>query len=145
RLVREIVEEHAGVASAGGLALDVRVPDTLPRICTDPARLRQIVGNLLSNATKYTREGSITVTAGIVSDAGSTGSDGWFTVEVRETGPGIPEESRETIFEEYARLGDGRAGTGLGLAISRRIARLLGGDVTLESEVGRGSKFTVRL
>ena len=70
----------------------------------------------------------------------------WVTVSVGDTGPGIPADQREAIFQEYTRLDpQSQKGTGIGLAISRRIARLLGGDLTVESEVGRGATFTLWL
>ena len=72
---------------------------------------------------------------------------GWVTVSVHDTGPGIPEDQRRSLFREFTRLESGsqKAGAGIGLAISKRIAHALGGDITLESEVGRGSTFTLWL
>lgn len=109
---------------------------------------RQILGNLLANAVKYTPvEGSITVSVSRTSAGTADPSEGaWVSVEVRDTGPGIPQVWRERVFEEFTRVpGSAAAGHGLGLAISRRIARLLGGDIEVESEVGVGSAFTLWL
>jgi PAS domain S-box-containing protein len=113
----------------------------LPPIFTDEDRLKQILMNLLSNAVKFTQEGSVTVTARC--------QNGMVTVAVADTGIGIPEDKLELIFEEFRQV-DSRivrtyGGTGLGLSISRRLARLLGGDLTVRSTIGAGSTFTVTI
>jgi two-component system chemotaxis sensor kinase CheA len=108
--------------------------------------VRQIVANLLSNAIKYTRQGSITVRAR--RRAGRSGGDegGGAVLEVADTGAGIAAEKQDYIFEEFSRLGTGDAGgAGLGLAISNLLAQRLGGRISVESEVGRGSTFTLWL
>jgi signal transduction histidine kinase/CheY-like chemotaxis protein len=113
----------------------------LPALFTDQDRLKQILVNLLSNAVKFTEEGTITVTA--------RGRDGQVAVAVADTGIGIPEDKLELIFEEFRQVDSSTtrrySGTGLGLSISRRLARLLGGDITVQSTVGAGSTFTVTL
>jgi signal transduction histidine kinase/DNA-binding response OmpR family regulator len=113
----------------------------LPPLFTDQDRLKQILVNLLSNAVKFTEEGTITVTA--------RGRDGQVAVAVADTGIGIPEDKLELIFEEFRQVDSSTtrrySGTGLGLSISRRLARLLGGDITVQSTVGEGSTFTVTL
>ena len=127
-----------------GLAIEVRVPDGL-RASADPLRVRQIVGNLVSNAVKYAPQGKVTIDAAIRSFGGPLPGD-WIALSVSDTGPGIPEDKRELIFEEYTRLQpEAQQGAGIGLAISRRIARLMGGDLGVESEMGRGSTFTLWL
>jgi CheY-like chemotaxis protein/anti-sigma regulatory factor (Ser/Thr protein kinase) len=113
----------------------------LPPLFTDQDKLKQILMNLLSNAAKFTTEGTITVTA--------RHQDGEITIEVADTGIGISGEALEHIFEEFHQ-GDSRTtrqygGTGLGLSISRRLAQLLGGDITVQSSVEVGSTFTVTL
>src|SRR5262249_60579737 len=94
---------------------------------------------LLSNAVKFTEEGTITVTA--------RGRDGQVAVAVADTGIGIPDDKLELIFEEFRQVDSSTtrrySGTGLGLSISRRLAQLLGGDITVQSTVGAGSTFTV--
>lgn len=143
-LVREAVEDFRGQATAAGLGLESRVADDLPAE-TDPSRVRQILGNLLSNAVKYTQEGRIMVAAELRRDGGGAGDgDDWIAIRVSDTGPGIPAEKQDLIFEEFTRMDpEAEHGAGVGLAIGRRLARLLGGDITLESEVGRGSTFTL--
>ena len=146
RLVSEAGDEHRGEAEHAKLELDVAPPGRAARVETDPRRVRQIVSNLVSNAVKYTPAGGrIELRVGRRDD-GAPREGRWIAIDVTDDGIGIPREEQERIFEEFARLdADGRAGTGLGLAISRRIARLLGGDVTVESEPGRGSTFTLWL
>lgn len=144
-LVRDVAEDFRGQIRAAGLALEVDTPDKL-YVQGDLTRVRQILSNLLSNAVKYTRAGRITLTASRRVGPGAPGAGEWVAIGVADTGPGIPENKKETIFQEFTRL-DPKAphGAGVGLAISRRIARLLGDDVTVESEVGRGSTFTLWL
>ncbi|HEY2376136.1 MAG TPA: HAMP domain-containing sensor histidine kinase [Gemmatimonadaceae bacterium] len=141
-----IGEEYRGAANASGLSLDVEVAADLTTIETDPMRLRQIVGNLLSNAIKYTKSGSVNlrVRAGLSLSPG--GGDDWAEFDVVDTGPGIPADKRDVIFEEFSRLGTSdKPGAGLGLAISKRLAEALGGCISVESEFGHGSTFTLRI
>ena len=114
---------------------------------TGKARLQQMVINLLSNAIKFTDSGSVTVTASREQGAGSGGED--LVIAVSDTGKGIPADELPTIFDEY-RQAEGsesavQKGTGLGLSITRKFAELLGGTIGVESEVGKGSVFTVRV
>lgn len=105
----------------------------------DKRRVRQILTNLVSNATKFTTRGSVTVR---VEALGS-----FVVITVRDTGPGIPREQTAAIFKEYTQLGDARSrgGTGLGLAITKRLVSMHGGTIDVTSEMGRGSTFTVSL
>jgi len=111
----------------------------------DMTKLRQILFNLLSNAAKFTHEGTITLDVNSAEEAG----EDWLTIEVSDTGIGIAEDKIEHVFEEFAQADDSTTrdygGTGLGLAISRRFSKLLGGDLTLHSKLGEGTKFTVRI
>ncbi len=113
----------------------------LPVLWTDEDKLRQILLNLLSNGVKFTEEGSVSVVA--------SARNGQVTLDVIDTGIGIPEGSLGDIFEEFHQVDAGvtreYGGTGLGLTISRRLARLLGGDITVKSIVNEGSVFTVVL
>jgi PAS domain S-box-containing protein len=117
----------------------------------DEARVRQIVVNLITNAIKFTpRGGRITVSGGTaesVTGAVLTGSGPWIYARVEDTGRGIPPERLEMIFEPYqqAEAADQHRGSGLGLSISRRLARLMGGDLTVQTQLGVGSSFTLWL
>mgnify|MGYP001042078879 CR=1 FL=1 len=155
-LVAEAVTGVEVAARKKGLALHTRIIDPLPVVETDPARVRQVLLNLLSNAVKFTEAGSVTLevrhipdaTAGGASPGCGPGTDGWIAITVDDTGQGIPRDQIERIFGEFVQLppasGESK-GTGLGLAISSRIARLLGGDLTVESEEGVRSTFTFYL
>ena len=131
------------VARQNGLEFSVQVePGTPERIDTDPQRLGQILRNLLSNALKFTEKGRVSLTARAL-----PGQRISFTV--RDSGIGIPPAQQAIIFEAF-RQADGSThrkygGTGLGLSISRDLARLLGGDITVESAPGEGSAFTLEL
>ena len=106
--------------------------------------MKQILANLLSNAVKYADKGTVTVEAGPLSEESHPGD--WIALSVKDCGPGIPRDKLEAVFEEYTRLDpDSQPGAGIGLAISRRIARLMGGDLTVASQVGQGSTFTLWL
>jgi signal transduction histidine kinase len=145
-LARAICEEYHGAARAAGLSLSVEVDLDLPIIDTDRERVRQIAANLLSNTIKYTKSGSVLVRASH-RPAGATGETGnWALVEVIDTGPGIPLEKHDIIFEEFSRLESGeRRGAGLGLAISKLLAHALGGHIAVQSAPGHGSAFTLWL
>jgi signal transduction histidine kinase len=121
------------------LCLAKEVDSGLPRLFTDRDKVRQILINLLSNAVKFTADGTITVTA--------RQHETSLVLAVADTGIGIPQEALERIFEAFQQV-DGSTtrrygGTGLGLSITRELARLLGGNVAVTSEVGAGSTFTV--
>jgi two-component system sensor histidine kinase/response regulator len=144
-LVEEARETVEGLAEQRGNRLTVDCPAGLPRIATDPLRLRQILLNLLGNACKFTEHGFIALRVTLL-DLGDRRA---LELTVADTGIGIAPEHLPRLFEEFAQ-GDGSTarrfgGTGLGLAISRRLCRLLGGEISAESVVGRGSTFRVRL
>jgi signal transduction histidine kinase len=147
RLVEEVVEEYRGSADASGHTLElVASPGDLVAL-TDGVRVRQILGNLLANAIKYTPgRGQIRVAVGLEPNGSGPRPGRWACVRVADTGPGIRPEDRDRIFEEFQRLSETTVrGHGLGLSISRRLAHLLDGDITVESEVGRGSTFVLWL
>jgi signal transduction histidine kinase/CheY-like chemotaxis protein len=143
RLLDELVRSFAPLAEQKGLGLRTSIAPGSPEMLeTDRLRLTQILRNLISNAIKFTERGEITVEI-----AGGAADGVSFTV--RDTGIGISASEHESIFEAF-RQADGSAlrqhgGTGLGLTIARDLARLLQGDVSLTSEPGQGSAFTVRL
>src|SRR5258707_8851415 len=109
-----------------------------------PMRLRQILLNLLSNACKFTKQGEVKIKVRKVANGGD-----WIELAVCDTGIGMTPEQQAKLFAEFTQADSLTArkfgGTGLGLAISRRLARMMGGDVTVASEPGKGSVFTVRL
>lgn len=146
-VVAEAVEEQRAAAEASGQALTFVPIETRPNVTTDPARVNQVLGNLLSNAVKYTPpRGRIEVTMELVPGTGRLAGRPAVAVRVVDTGHGVPPDKTDAIFEEFTRLAPGLAeGAGLGLAIARRISRLLGGDITVVSEVGKGSVFSLWL
>ena len=120
---------------------ELRLPDSLPVVQADPLRLGQIIGNLVSNAIKYTPGGGT-----IVIEAGTEDQQLW--IRISDTGPGIPPDLQEKMFEPFVRGGQGRRfpqGMGLGLSIARELVDAHGGKLELESEAGLGSQFTVWL
>lgn len=146
-VVAEAVEEQRPAAHAAGHTLTFLDSEARPKVQTDPERVKQILGNLISNAVKYTpARGKIEVKVEAGEGAGRLAGKPGVAVTVSDTGYGIPEEKAGAIFEEFTRLAPGVAeGAGLGLAIARRISRLLGGDITVVSEVGKGSVFSLWL
>jgi signal transduction histidine kinase len=165
--VLDVASEVESLINEKGLSLSIAVGATLPKVRTDPSHLRQILVNLIGNAVKYTANGAVAVRARRVGAGEKLPTrDGsgmapptpqpprvappaWIALQVVDTGVGIPPDDRERIFEEFEQVNAGargssaRRGTGLGLPISRRLARLLGGEVTVDSELGRGSTFTL--
>jgi CheY-like chemotaxis protein len=131
------------VAQEKGVGFTVIVqPDAPTRIMTDDGKLEQITNNLLGNAFKFTSEGTVTVTF-------SQGAAETLTISVTDTGIGIPDDKTEAIFLAFEQVDSSTrrqfGGTGLGLAITQRLARLLGGDVTVESRLDAGSTFRLTL
>jgi signal transduction histidine kinase/CheY-like chemotaxis protein len=142
-MLRDVSRMWQDQAAAKGVEFELDVSEAPPLIESDPARLRQIAFNLLSNALKFTQNGHIHVRSGVIQ-----GADGELvTIEIRDTGIGIPPDKLELIFESFRQADAGTTrqfgGTGLGLAICRNIARAMGGDVTVASVPGKGSTFTV--
>jgi signal transduction histidine kinase len=149
--VRGIIDEALAsvepMAAVKDIALDVQHAPPISPLLTDADRVRQILINLLSNAVKFTDQGRVTVSVTLDGEGASPDSEGWVEVRVADTGPGIAPENQERIFHEFEQIvgATSRGGTGLGLPISRKLARLLGGDLTVESTLGLGSTFTLRL
>jgi signal transduction histidine kinase len=131
------------------IELTISVSDTISNVEQDQSKLQQILSNLLSNAVKFTPEG------GHVSVSGKLLDEEFFTLEVSDNGVGIAVDEQQAIFEKFRQSNDFQAGddamtreisgTGLGLSIVRELCRLLGGDVTVQSDLGHGSTFRVRL
>src|SRR4051812_26984959 len=158
--VLDVASEIESLVSEKSLSLSLVMGAALPRIKTDPTHLRQILMNLLGNAVKYTDEGGIVIRTRLVDSLPDSGAppgrtpyttNPWIGIQVIDTGIGIAREDQSRIFEEFEQINAGprghsaERGTGLGLPISRRLASLIGGMVELESELGKGSTFTLWL
>ncbi|MCZ6855738.1 MAG: response regulator [Gammaproteobacteria bacterium] len=144
-MIEEVLATIAPLLTKNGNELVSELPDELGTMRADITKLRQTLFNLLSNAAKFTSEGSVTVSA-----SREQGDDGdRVLIHIKDTGIGIAADKLESIFDEFSQadLAVYRefGGTGLGLAISRRFCRMMGGDVAVESLLGEGSTFTITL
>ena len=140
----EVAELFRPAAQAKGITLRCSVrPDVPATVLTDPVRLRQIVANLLSNAVKFTERGGVEMDWSLAPEA--PGGRRWLRCQVRDTGPGISAELQAKLFEPFTQADTRHGGSGLGLSISRQLARLLGGQITVQSEPGLGSAFTLTI
>jgi len=162
--ILDVASEVESLLNEKSLSLSLVMGSALPKIRTDPTHLRQILVNLLGNAIKYTDEGAIVIKTRVLQNKAAL-AEGlpqpvailngpaapWLSIQVIDSGIGIPVNHQERVFEEFEQVDAGprtdspNRGTGLGLAISRRLARLLGGDLLLASEPGKGSTFTLWL
>jgi signal transduction histidine kinase len=139
-LLRSAVSMHSERAERGGITLTLHTEPGEFTVTADERRVRQAVFNLLSNAIKFTPSGGrIDITALADNDQ--------VEIAVADTGPGIPAEDLESIFEEFEQTSEGKQaeGTGLGLPLSRKLVELHGGRLWVESEPGRGSTFHITL
>lgn len=144
---RAVVDEYRGLAESKGLVLRAENPDAFPAVESDGVRVQQILANLVSNAINYTEAGEVTVRVEVRGHPDPDRSGQWAVVEVSDTGPGLSEEQQRIAFDEFRRLdtSGGTTGSGIGLAISSRLARALGGEIKVRSEVGRGASFALCL
>jgi GAF domain-containing protein len=144
RLIEEVIGTAGGLAEKNKNRLIVEAQENLGALTADSMRLKQILLNLLSNACKFTKEGEVALRARKVAD----GRD-WVELAVADSGIGMTAEQQAKLFQDFTQADSLTArrygGTGLGLAISRKLARMMGGDVTVASESGKGSVFTLRL
>ena len=144
QLIDDVVGTARQLAEQNKNRLIVEAQENLGTITVDAMRLRQILLNLLSNACKFTKEGNVKLQARRAADG-----RGWIELAVADSGIGLTAEQQAKLFEEFTQADATTAqrfgGTGLGLAIARKLARMMGGDVTVTSEPGKGSVFTVRL
>jgi PAS domain S-box-containing protein len=142
-LVNEVMSELEPIIKRSNLAVTSRMPRGLPSIKSDRHKVKQIVLNLLSNALKFTPGGSVTITAS------QNAKTRMIDIAVSDTGVGISREDQVKVFEDFRQLDSsparGYGGTGLGLSICRRLAQMLGGTIELDSLLGKGSTFTLRL
>ena len=145
-LVSALAEEYRVTADTAGLSLTLDTSAPLPIIETDVSRVQQILGNLPSNAIKYTDKGGVTIRTSLVNAASMPDGRAYVRVDVADTGPGMAADQQGRLFEEFVRVNPGdKPGTGLGLAISQRLATMLAGRITLRSDLGRGSTFSLWL
>ena len=144
RLIDEVIGTAGQLAEKNNNRLVMESTDSLGPLTADPMRLKQILLNLLSNACKFTKDGEVALRVHQVAD----GRD-WIELAIADTGIGLTPEQQAKLFQDFTQADSLTArrygGTGLGLALSRKLARMMGGDVTVASEPGKGSVFTVRL
>jgi signal transduction histidine kinase len=144
RLIDEVIGTAGQLGKKNKNRLVVEAQENLGALTADPMRLKQILLNLLSNACKFTKEGEVALRVRHVTD----GRD-WVELAVADSGIGMTVEQQAKLFQDFTQADSLTArrygGTGLGLAISRKLARMMGGDVTVASEPGKGSVFTLRL
>ena len=144
RLIDEVIGTAGQLAEKNNNRLVMESTDSLGPLTADPMRLKQILLNLLSNACKFTKDGEVALRVHQVAD----GRD-WIELAIADTGIGLTPEQQAKLFQDFTQANSLTArrygGTGLGLALSRKLARMMGGDVTVASEPGKGSVFTVRL
>jgi signal transduction histidine kinase/CheY-like chemotaxis protein len=144
-LIDEVVGTTRGLAEQNKNHLIVECPPDIAPLLIDPLRLRQILLNLLSNACKFTKDGEVSLHVTPVSVEGRN----WVDFAVADTGIGMTLEQVNNLFEEFVQADQTTArkygGTGLGLAITRKLCRMMGGDVLVTSEIGKGSTFVARL
>jgi signal transduction histidine kinase len=144
RLIDEVIGTAGQLAEKNKNRLVVEAPENVGKLTADSMRLKQILLNLLSNACKFTKEGEVALRVRKVAE----GRD-WVELAVADTGIGLTAEQLAKLFQDFTQADSLTArrygGTGLGLALSRKLARMMGGDVTVTSEPGQGSVFTVRL
>jgi signal transduction histidine kinase len=140
-VIQAVVSSAQSLATEKNLVLKITVPADVPTASGDERRISQVLLNLVGNAIKFTDSGEVRVAVAT--------TNGSFEVSVSDTGPGIAAADREKIFEEFRQaegsLAQRKGGTGLGLAIAKKIVEMHGGKIWVESEVGKGSKFTFTL
>ncbi len=142
QLLEEVSQELSSLAAQKELAvnLDLGEESGISKVMGDRLELHRLFTNLIGNAIKFTDTGSVTIRI-----TPATASDEYITVEVADTGPGIPPEEQATLFERFRQGSHKSSGSGLGLYLSRRIVEAHQGTILMNSEVGKGSVFTVRL
>ena len=144
-VINDVAKTIEPMATKNGNRLVIESPADLGTMHADQTRFRQSLLNLASNANKFTERGTITIAA----HQGQENGRDWITLAVADTGIGMTPEQMGKLFQEFSQASSRTAskygGTGLGLAISRHFCRMMGGDITVESEPGRGSTFTIRL
>ena len=144
-LVRDVVTVIEPIAERGDTCLVLQCADDVGAMCTDATKLKQALCNLLGNACKFTEGGTVTLTV----FRGRAGESDWLTFDVADTGIGMTPEQMARLFDVFSQADAETAskygGTGLGLVISRHLCQMMGGDISVVSEYGKGSTFTIRL
>jgi signal transduction histidine kinase len=136
-LIREVVDSFSSTVEGLGVVTAVDVENDIVELDIDPQRIHQVLANLVANAVNHLPDGGqVRVRAGQ--------DEGTVVIEVSDTGPGIPEDQLERIFERFVRIGDS-AGTGLGLSIARDLIEAHGGTLTATNRTEGGAVFTIRL
>jgi len=137
RLIEEVVAGHRAAGDEAGVTLSVDVPSDIAALEIDPSRIRQVVGNLVANALRFTPSGGrVTI------QAGRDGTGAW--VRIRDTGPGIPAESLAHVFDRFYRS-PSSSGSGLGLPIARNLVEAHGGQITIENRTEGGTEVRFSL
>ncbi|MEK7783963.1 MAG: ATP-binding protein, partial [Chloroflexota bacterium] len=151
-IIHDAAETVEPLAQKNGNVLEIQATDELGAMLADATKVRQALLNLLANANKFTHNGTIAIKA--VRESAANGHDSqkqieWIVFNVTDTGIGMTPEQTARLFEEFSQAEASTTrqygGTGLGLAISKRLCQMMGGDITVASELGKGSTFTVRL
>src|SRR5262249_15894592 len=144
-LIADVVKTIEPLAAKNANQVVVKCDGAIGTLHADQMRLRQALLTLMSNANKFTERGTISIDA----RHGQENGRDWIALAVADTGIGMTPEQMGKLFQEFSQASSGTAakygGTGLGLAISKRFCQMMGGDITVESEPGRGSTFTIRL
>lgn len=144
-LVKEVVSTVQPIIDKNSNVLEVQLENTLGSIAVDITRLRQVLFNLLSNASKFTEKGKVS----FIVDRNVVNEVDWITLTIKDSGIGMGPDQLASLFESFSQVHPQNiqkyGGTGLGLAISKRICQMMGGDIFVESTLGEGSTFSVRL
>ena len=144
-VIQDVVKTIEPMAAKNGNRVAVHCNAAIGTLYADQMRLRQALLNLMSNANKYTERGTITVDA----RQGQENGRDWITISIADTGIGMTPEQMGKLFQEFSQADASTTrkygGTGLGLAISKKFCEMMGGDIAVDSELGRGSTFTIRL
>ena len=145
KMVEDVIETSKPLAEKNDNRIEIRMDQDLDSIYADQTRVRQIILNLISNACKFTEKGEVHIEVRKILEVETD----LIEISVRDTGIGLSEEQQQKLFQAFTQADSSTTrkygGTGLGLTITRQLSRLMGGDVTVESELGKGTKFTASL
>lgn len=149
RALRDVYERTSSLVDEKPIKLKLNLPEQSVQMDGDRTKIIQAVTNLVSNAIKYTDEGTVTITLNVMASPSGNSGVQWAHISVTDTGIGISPEDRQRLFTKFTQLDSGAdrkiGGTGLGLVITSQLVDLHGGGIDVESEPGKGSTFTIRL